>query len=403
MRKWYRRRGGWIPRVPRTPWIKRRGPLALPPVPVQPPVRTIPIPMPKPTPVGRGRGTIQERETAPKTEYVTGPTVRPQTQTKMRTKTRRWVPPKIRLRRDPWQTFPGRPQKRKRKGKQVRVKPMGTGTSFSSYRERAKYRSFRSRVAKLSPRQQQLETDGVRTTWDYSKQGRTNFSVMSKQHLLSITNNIPGYSDSTRWFLKDGYDEFFMSNQSNANCYIRIYHYYVRRDIDISITALMDRGLSDIVTGTGTTPTADNYGVTPSMSAVTVSPFFRLAKSYFVELAAGRTHKHTCKYVWNKEYNQEIYRESLGSTVSTEQSKLAGWTRVILFLMHGEPVNDISDKSKVVPSSGAIDIVRKRYVNYYYGEPVSPGIEYINNLPLTGVTENVMESATDEASAVEKA
>jgi len=293
--------------------------------------------------------------------------------------------------------------RRKSGMRSMSVKPIGTGTTMSVYRERAKYRSFRSRVAKLSPRQQQLETIGTRTEWNYSKQGRANFSTMTKQQLLTITNNIPGYSDSTRWFLKDGYDEFFISNQSNANAYIRIYHYWVRRDIDVSITALMDRGLSDIATGSGTTPTADDYGVSPSMSSLTVSPFFRLAKQYFVELAAGRTHKHTARYVWNKEYNQEIYRESLGTTVTTDQAKLAGWTRVVLMLMHGEPVNDASDDNIVVPSSGAIDIVRRRVINYYYGEPVSPGIEFINSLATTNVTENIMEAATDQASTVEKA
>lgn len=292
---------------------------------------------------------------------------------------------------------------RRRMMKSTRVRPMGSGTTFSIYRERAKYRSFRRRVMTLSPRQQIVSTNGSRTEWSYSQQGRANFTVCNKPQMLDITNNISGFNDTTRLFLKNGTDEFMLSNQSNANAYIRIYHFWCRRDTDSNISTLMDRALADIALASGTTPTVDSYGTTPFMASSTVAPFFKFIKSYYIELGAGRSHRHFCKYSWNKEWNQQIYTESLGSTVAGTQSKLAGWTKVVFMLMHGEPVNDVNDKTKVVPSSGAVDIVRKLTLNYYYGQPTNPTLEYVTSFVTTGVTENIMEADTDQASVVEKA
>lgn len=295
-----------------------------------------------------------------------------------------------------------RPRRRKMSS-MVRVKPMGSGTTFSYYKERSKYRSFRKRVAVLSPRQMQVTTVGSRIEWTYSKQGRANFNLMHKQDINTIVNNIPGYNDATRFFLKDATDEYYMSNQSNANAYIRIYHFWVRRDVDTTISALMDRAMSDINISGGTLATTDNYGITPFMASPVIAPFFKFVKSYLIELGAGRSHRHYCKYSWNKEWNQEIYAEGLGSTAQDVQSKLAGWSRCVFMLMHGEPVNDVTTKNTVVPSGGAIDIVRKTITNYYYGEPTKPLMEFLTSLPTTGVTENVMEAETDQASTVERA
>lgn len=73
MRKWYKRRGGYIPR---TPWINkpvRRGPLR-PISPMQPPLRRpTPTPYPISIPVGRGRGVSVEKQPKPETQLTTGP------------------------------------------------------------------------------------------------------------------------------------------------------------------------------------------------------------------------------------------------------------------------------------------------------------------------------------------
>jgi len=284
-----------------------------------------------------------------------------------------------------------RPRRPKRT--MMRVKPMGTGTTRSFYKQPVRYKSFRRKIMTLSPRQTQMYTTGQRVTWSYREQGYYEFMMATKPDMLTILNNIPSFSDLTTMFVKNCIVERYISNQSNANAYIKIYEIEYKRSTQTSPSGLINAGLTDLAAGA----TVTTYGVTPNMGWPAWNPFIRIKRMYNVELGAGRTHKHVSAYEFNKEWNQEIYAES----ASTDN--LSGWTRGVFILAHGEPVNDVTTKTKVVPSSGAIDLVTKQVWNYYYGTPSKPALEYFTNLPTGTITENIMEADTDAPSVVEVA
>jgi len=264
---------------------------------------------------------------------------------------------------------------------------MGQGTTFSVYRER-KRKSFRSRVMRLAPLQSQLFTDGYRLINNYSEQSTKIFKMLDYSDISTTINNITGYGDATKIFYESGSHELFISNQALTNAFIRIYHFVYRRDSAKTPGTLITNGLADIYTGTA--PTVTTYGVTPTMSPA-FNAYIKIKRTYFIELGAGRTHMHKAYYQWNKEFNNEITAEGAGTT---SDQAYAGWTKGMLLVLHGEPVNDVETKDKVVPSSGAIDIVFRERINYRYADPIQNKLEYITNLASTGVTENVMDPAS---------
>lgn len=284
-----------------------------------------------------------------------------------------------------------RPVRRK---SMITVKPMGVGTTVSSYREPVRYRNFRRKVMLLSPKQRQLFTDGVRLEWDYKKQGIVSLPYQTRSDILTWVNNIPSYNDSTVAYLRNVTSQLVISNQSNANCFVYIYNYICKRDCAQTIIQEIDAGLLDIFTGTSVT--SETYGVTPGLASVTTNLFYRIPKCTRIELGAGRTHIHNQTFEYNKMWNNQLYPES------TSQH-YGGWTKGALIICKGEPVNDVSVKTRVVPSSGAIDIVRRDVITYYYGEPKTQKLEYTSGFYTGSITENIMEAETDQASTVEKA
>nr|QXP07683.1 MAG: putative capsid protein [Arizlama virus] len=389
-KKFYKKRGGFISRVP---WIKRKPRMVPwePPVPMQVPIRR-PGPMQLPIPVipsqGRKTNIVTETETKPE------PKPKPKTKPMARVlKKRRGFTPLVRTIRRYLPTLKRPTFGRKRNAaSMVKVKPMGQGTTFSKYKERRR-KSFKRAVMRLAPLQSQLYTRGHRVTNNYSEQGTVTIKMLDYFDMLSIVNNIPSYSDATKFFMESGSHELFISNQALTNCYIRLYHFVYRRDTVKNPAALLTSGLQDIYTGTA--PTVNTYGITPTQSPA-FNAFIKIKRVYFIELGAGRTHLHRANYQFNKEWNNEILAE--GSSSSDDMS-YGGWTKGIFLLMHGEPVNDITTKTKVVPSSGAIDIVQRERINYRYADPTVPMIEYSSALDLSGITENVMDPATGAVEA----
>lgn len=274
------------------------------------------------------------------------------------------------------------------------VKPTGAGSTYSYYREPVRYRNFRRKMMLLSPKQRQFFTQGERCEWVYRNQGIINFVYQDRGDILTWMNNIPSFGDATVAFLRNMNSELTFSNQSNANCFIYIYNYQFKRDCNQSMEELIDAGLNDVFTGVK--PTSQTYGITPSLASTTTKLFFRITKVTKIELGAGRSHVHNQQFEWNKMWNNQLYPE-------VNLNNYGGWTKGAYIIMKGEPVNDITDKTKVVPSSGAVDIVRRDVLTYYYAEPKAQTLEYIVGLPTGDITENIMESATDQASALEKA
>lgn len=386
-KKLYRRRGGFLNR---TPWI-RRGIKRLPGdirVPLEIPIRRpSPLGLPVPIRTGRGRITTPDTETKPQLQPVAK---RIRKTVKTRTKLRGFLP-RLRSYRRYLPTV-RRPSRKRNAASMTKIKPMGQGTTVSYYRER-KRKSFKRSVMRQAPLQSQLYNQGYRITNDYSTQATQTWKMLDYEDISTTIDNISGYGDATKIFFESGSQEFFISNQALTNAYIYIYHFVYRRDTVKNPGALVTSGLADIYTGN--LPTVNTYRITPTMSP-SFNAYIKIKRRYFIELGAGRSHIHKATYQWNREWNNEIAAEA---SSLTDDMSFGGWTKGVFLVVHGEPVNDVTTKTKVVPSSGAIDVVHRERINYRYADPTKPKLEMINNLDLTGITENVMDPATGAVEA----
>jgi len=270
-----------------------------------------------------------------------------------------------------------------------RVRPTGVGATFSSYKYRPRKMSFRKRVEKVSPEQYYMFTQGIRSTCSYSKQGSLQTYAHTYADLNAISDNISGYNDTTRVFVKGTKKTIHMTNNALTNVFIDIIQFTYRKTSTSNFGTLWNSGLTDQGSGVD----SSYYGTTPFMSTA-LTQFIRIDKIFTVELAAGRSHRHVANYGMNKEFSRQLLAET---SSSGSQAYLAGWTRGCVFILRGEPLNDQTTKTTVVPSSCAVDFVITEEIRYHYGNPTNTAMEFQSTLPLTGVTEYTMNDSTAAA------
>jgi len=311
----------------------------------------------------------------------------------MRTKTRRRVP-RVGIRvRTPIRIGYG-PRKKKR-SLTTRVMPRGTGSTFSSFGTRARKMTFRRMVQNVSPEQFRLDTQGSRVTCSYSKQGALQTYAFTYADLNNVSNNIPSYNDTTKILMKGIKKTAHFTNQAKSNVFVDIIEFTYRRTTTANFGTLWNNGLADQVAGVDSA----TYGVTPFMSTA-LTQFVKINKIFTIELGAGRSHRHVSNYRMNKAFSRQVLAET---ATSGSEAYLSGWTRGCIFLLRGEPLNDQTTKTTVVPSSCAVDFVLTQETRYFYGNPTNTSMEFNSTLATTGVTEYLMDEADGQAEAQEVA
>lgn len=310
----------------------------------------------------------------------------------MRTKTRRRVP-RVGVRvRTPIRIGFG---PRKKKGLTTRVAPRGTGSTFSSYGIRARKMTFRRMVQNVSPEQFRIDTQGIRTTCSYSKQASLQTYAFTWADLNNVTNNVPGYNDTTKVLMKGIKKTVHFTNQAKSNVFVDIIEFTYRKTSTGNFGHLWNAGLADQVSGVDSA----TYGVTPFMSTA-LTQFVKINKIFTIELGAGRSHRHVSNYRMNKAFSRQVLAET---QTANSEAYIAGWTRGCIFLLRGEPLNDQTTKTTVVPSSCAVDFVLTQETRYFYGEPTNTAIEYNSTLATTGVTEYLMDDTAGQGELQELA
>jgi len=308
----------------------------------------------------------------------------------MRTKTRRRAAPRVGIRVRTPIRFGFGPRKKK-KGLTTRITPRGTGSTFSSYGTRARKMTFRRRVANMSPEQYKLNTQGIRVTCPYSKQGSLQTYAFTYADLDTTSNNVPGYNDTTKVLMKGMKKTVHMTNMAKSNVFIDIVEFTYRRTTTANFGHLWNAGLADQVAGVDSA----TYGVTPFMSTA-LTQFIKINKIFTIELGAGRSHRHVSNYRMNKEFS----RQQLAETATAGgNAYMAGWTKGCVYILRGEPLNDQTTKTTVVPSSCAVDFVITEELRMYYGNPTNTTMEFSSSLATTGVTEWLMDDAQGEPEA----
>jgi len=302
--------------------------------------------------------------------------------------------PKVRVRVGTPIRFGYGPRKKKQ-NLTKRIRPTGAGSTFSSYGLRGRRMSFRKRVQNISPEQYKLNTQGVRVTCPYSKQGSLQTYAFTYIDLDTVSNNVPGYNDTTRILMKGMKKTVHMSNQAKTNVFIDIVEFSYRKTTTGNFGHLWNAGLADQTTGVDSA----TYGTTPFMSTA-LTQFIRINKIFTIELGAGRSHRHVSNYRMNKEFSRQTLAET---ATANSQAYLSGWTKGCIYILRGEPLNDQTTKTTVVPSSCAVDFVITEEMRYFYGNPSNTAMEFSTSLATTGVTEYLMDEADGQAELQEAA
>ena len=308
----------------------------------------------------------------------------------MRTKTRRRAAPRVGIRVRTPIRFGFGPRKKK-KGLTTRITPRGTGSTFSSYGIRGRKMNFRRRVANMSPEQYKLYTQGQRVTCSYSKQASFQTFAYTYADLDNVSNNVPGYNDTTRILAKGMKKTTHMTNMAKSNVFIDIVEFSYRKTTTANFGTLWNNGLADQVAGVDSA----TYGVTPFMSTA-LTQFIKINKIFTIELGAGRSHRHVSNYRMNREFSRQTLAET---PTASGNAYLAGWTKGCVYILRGEPLNDQTTKTTVVPSSCAVDFVITEESRMFYGNPTNTAMEFTSTLATTGVNEWLMDDAQGEPEA----
>lgn len=376
-KRFYRKRGGFVPFVPKNKTRRKDAPFGVP---------TYAAPNSRPSARGsRFRDLISGIRTQRQQQYdrTGAPKTQTQTQAQEEMKKRR-VRPRVNTmgrKRPQYNT------RRKRNGNgSTRIRPIGTGTTTSYFRKYSKLRSFRHRVEKVSPEQYRLRLRGQRLNGLSGKQCSFGYTVMAKSDLDEVSNNVPAYTDLTRVFIKNNKVEFIFTNQAKTNTYITIYEVRYRKSSNSSPRVAWQTGMADYaVAGLD----HDTYGVTP-FKAKLFTTLIKVDKVINVELGQGRSHKHISNYGYNKDFTRNEIVTG-GNTFDYNED----WTRAVLFVAKGEPVNDAATKATVIPASVAIDFVIKDEIKYHYGDPSGSSMEL--DTTLSTIADNLL-SVMDEGS-----
>lgn len=439
MRKWYKKRGGYLPRIP---WIKRpkwyRAPVPWaervnPPRPefhVPPeipftwdleekvmkrikeqeakrykPTKVVTVPMSSDqkkllettepsksrkkqvqSPKG-ARPTRNPRTTQLESQQQqTTDQEMPRARQRYRTRTVRAVfrgrRPRVPLRRN---LRPRRPRRR------TMMSFMGTGSTFSAFNRRlraSRYKRERDayRVLKNAPWNKYRKISGSRCYDTYSKQSAIVFPIMDETDMGLVKAMLPTTTDDSQILLKSTKQHFHLTNMQKSNVFVHIYECMYRKNSSKTLLELWNDGLADMITSSP--PTFASFGLTPFISQA-FTAMVKVQKVHTIELAQGRSHRHTSSYTYNRVFDFEEVSEQ------TDDYKQL-WTRAVMFVFRGCPVNDATTETTVVTAPTAVDIVNDKQIEFKYYLPYTRELSYNDNLPKTGVTPVVMDIGSGE-------
>lgn len=275
-----------------------------------------------------------------------------------------------------------------------RVRPTGSGSTFSLFRGRRPVRRYRNkstliREVKALPWQMIRTVTTSRCQDVYSKQSVALFNIMDVDDFTAIKSYESLTNDGQIYLWKHNVSAT-MTNQSKANVFITMYEYIYRRDAVFNFSQLVTHGLSDVVSVSP--PTFGTYGTTPFMSP-TLGSNVKIQKVYQLELGQGRCHRHTSKYSYNDIFDYSYLSES-------SSDYLAGWSRGICIVCKGEPVNDQTTVASVVSAPTAVDIIWEKQLTFKLVPGNVRNLSYTMELPTTGITPYLMDEGSGEAEVV---
>lgn len=262
---------------------------------------------------------------------------------------------------------------RRRGYESQKIKP-GAGSTFSYYKSRQAIHPKARAVSKIATKQfyQRNASQRLESTV-YGTQACTQFAVGTIYNLHNMVTEIPGtFNETSQIYIRDYVVDTEFTNQSEATVYFDLYEVTPRYTFGIGFDPVnrMNDGLVD----QGVTGGATTLGSLPTMST-SFTAMYKIHKKYTIELSQGQSHRHVSRYNIGRRFQEEL------KTMVSADHTMPQFTRYLMVIASGAPLNDNTTKSNVSTATVALDIVRKERYRYFWSDPAITKYYYQNNLP----------------------
>jgi len=269
----------------------------------------------------------------------------------------------------------------------ARIMPTSDGASNSYYKSSMNSHPKAKPVKRVSTPMFYSFAVSARNNGSTGQQAYKTFSTGLTQDLNAMVTQVSGYNEITDIFLDKMYVETAITNCSEASVFLDLYEVTPRYAMGNANNsgAAANEGISE---ASGGTASFNSIGTYPTMSR-RFTTLWKIHKKYTVELSQGRTHIHKAYYQMGQKWNQSLY------DVYGTGWYLPNFSKQLLIVQSGQPINDQTDKTLVSTSSTSIDIVRKERFFWYYNNPTNSLFKFTNSLS-TIATEYLLDVGSGE-------
>lgn len=276
-----------------------------------------------------------------------------------------------------------------------RIRPSGTGSTFSSYNTNASRPHPKIRYIRRVAQKQYFQN--VRSTrlagTSFGQQSLDAFYVGRATEFHTMVTSVPNYDATTDIFIDTMTVETEFTNQSEATCYFDLYEVTPRYSFESTYDPVnvLDSGIQEqgVVIG------IQELGIRPT-AVKKFTYLYKIHKKFTIELGQGQSHRHVSNYDVRKRFNEAFYDVLGGSRQMPE------FTKWLLVIASGAPLNDQTTKTNVSTAKPALDIVRKERYSFLFSQPAYTTYTFTNNLP-TVTTGYIMDVGSGEAETVDAA
>jgi len=249
----------------------------------------------------------------------------------------------------------------------------GDGTSNSYYKSVQRFHRRAGLVKRIGGTQHYTYNHSNRISGPTGTQAVTQFSVAVSDQLNDMALTIPGVNNTTELILGRVDSEMMITNMSEATAFVDLYEIVPRYITDIAFNPAlaMNSGIIDV---SGTTATATSLSTTPYMSPI-LTTLYNIKKKYRVEIPQGRTHVHKSNYLMGQNYDRELFN------VFGINKFVRNFTKSILVIASGQPINDQTTKANVSTAAVELDVVSKTRFQFHYNNPTNRTYKFSNFLP----------------------
>lgn len=268
--------------------------------------------------------------------------------------------------------------------KRYTIRPsLGGGNSYSKFRTTHKTNLYGKEIKSLTPPQIYVVTMGVRAATISGAQGFLDHTVLTRGDVLAYYNNTPNQNFTTPLYVQTVIVETMITNLSNTNVTLTLYEVRNRKTTTESPATSLATALSKMG-ATSTTQFA--IGLTPFDASIWCR-YWKVQKSYVVELPLGRTHVHKSIYKVNKKVQY--------SEINMADQYMPGMTHSLLVAHHGMPGESTSVGTPITTAPESIACVFSERHRFRYITPVTSGFYAADNLE-----RNATVKAMDTSSGV---